>query len=175
MSIFVNGVFEPVTESSVIASMARVIYIDEKNDLAVLIDLVDPPKQPYGVSLEGLRRSAETGDTKPVTVVTPEFMMVLEEDLDEKAKQSRDEKWGIIAPLFDPDYPGQIFVNGEMGRLVGNRAADLGIQRKTIYRLLYRYWIFGQVRNALLKNYAAVGVASRNYDPSRPPGPKPKF
>ncbi|UVK83116.1 transposase family protein [Pseudomonas sichuanensis] len=175
MSIFMNGVFEPVTESSVIASMVRVIYIDEKNDLAVLIDLVDPPKQPYGVSLEDLRRSAETGDTKPVSVVTPEFMMVLEEDLDEKAKQSRDEKWGIIAPLFDPDYPGQIFVNGELGRLVRNRAEVLGIQRKTIYRLLYRYWIYGQVRNSLLKNYAAVGIASRNYDPSRPPGRKPKF
>ncbi|HFL7943208.1 TPA: Mu transposase C-terminal domain-containing protein [Pseudomonas putida] len=175
MTIFVNGVFEPVTELSVINAITRVIYIDEKNDAVVLIDLVDAPRQPYTLGLEELRGSLQSGDTKSVAITTPEFMLVLEEDLDEKAKQARDEKWAIIAPLLDPDYQGQIFVRGELGRLVSSRASELGVQRKTIYRILYRYWVFGQVRNALLKNYTAVGVANRVYDPSRPPGRKAKF
>lgn len=175
MSIFINGVFEPVTELSVISAIVRTIYLDEKHDLAFVIELADPPRQPYAVGLEEFRRSLESGDTKPVTIATPEFMLVLEDELDERAKQGRDEKWAIIAPLLDPDYPGQIFVRGELGRLVGSRASELGIQRKTIYRLLYRYWVYGQVRNSLLNNYSAVGVANRKYDPNRPPGRKPKF
>ncbi|QLL13489.1 Mu transposase C-terminal domain-containing protein [Pseudomonas chlororaphis] len=175
MSVFLNGVFEPVTDLSVITAIVRIIYIDEKHDVAFVIDLADPPRRPYAVGLEELRRSLASGDTKPVTIATPEFMLVLEDQLDEKAKTGRDEKWAIIAPLLDPDYPGQLFVRGELGRLVGRRASELGIQRKTIYRLLYRYWVYGQVRNALLNNYSSVGVANRKYDPSRPPGRKPKF
>lgn len=175
MIFFVNDVFEPVTDLSVIASIVRLIHLDETHDLAVVIDLADPPRQPYAVGLEELHRSLASGHTKPVTVATPEFMLVLEDQLDETAKQGRDEKWAIIAPLLDPEYPGRIFARGELGRLVSKRASELGVQRKKIYRLLYRYWIYGQVRNSLLNNYSAVGVADRKYDPSKPPGRKPKF
>lgn len=110
MSVFLNGVFEPVTDLSVITAIVRIIYIDEKHDVAFVIDLADPPRRPYAVGLEELRRSLASGDTKPVTIATPEFMLVLEDQLDEKAKTGRDEKWAIIAPLLDPDYPGQLFV-----------------------------------------------------------------
>ncbi|KPX56185.1 Tn7-like transposition protein B [Pseudomonas amygdali pv. photiniae] len=175
MSISLNGVFEPITEFSVLSTMARVIHLDEADDVVVVMDLVEPPVKPYVVGFEDLKLSLESGDSKPVTVGVPEFLLVLEDDLDEKTKRDRDEKWAVIAPLLDPAYPGQIFVHGEMGRLVGNRAAELGMQRKTIYRLLYRYWFYGQVRNALLKNYSAVGVANRNYTPEKRPGRKPRF
>lgn len=175
MSISINDVFEPVTELSVLSTMVRAIHIDEAHDAVMVIDLIEPPGKPYPVGLEELQLSLAAGDTKPVTLSVPEFLLVLEEDLDESAKRDRDDKWAVIAPLLDHGYPGQIFVRGEMGRLVGNRAAELGIQRKTIYRHLYRYWFYGQVRNALLKNYSAVGVANRTYKPEVRPGRKPKF
>ncbi len=158
MSISINDVFEPVTELSVLSTMVRAIHIDEAHDAVMVIDLIEPPGKPYPVGLEELQLSLAAGDTKPVTLSVPEFLLVLEEDLDESAKRDRDDKWAVIAPLLDHGYPGQIFVRGEMGRMVGNRAAELGIQRKTIYRHLYRYWFYGQVRNALLKNYSAVGL-----------------
>lgn len=175
MNISVNEVFEPVTEHSVISSMVRVLHLIEAQDAVMVIALTEPPGKPYPLGLEELRLSLESGDTKPVVTAVPEFLLVLEDDLDDSTKRDRDEKWAIIEPLLDPAYPGQIFVQGEMGRLVGNRAAELGIQRKTIYRLLYRYWFYGQVRNAFLKNYSAVGVANRNYSPGVRPGRKPKF
>lgn len=151
MNISVNDVFEPVTELSLLSTMARVLHLDEKNDALVVIDLIEPPRKPYSIGLEELRVSLASGHTKPVVTAVPEFLLVLEEDLDEGARLDRDQKWALIAPLLDPAYPGQIFFRGEMGRLVGNRAAEIGMQRKTIYRLLYRYWFYGQVRNALLK------------------------
>jgi hypothetical protein len=42
MTVLVNEVFEPVTDLSVIATIARLIYQDETHDLAVVIDLADP-------------------------------------------------------------------------------------------------------------------------------------
>lgn len=175
MSISVNDVFQPVTEFSALSTMARALHLDEARDAVILIDLVEPPGKPYALGLQELRLSLDSGDTKPVVAVVPEFLLVLEADLDESAKRDRDEKWAVIAPLIESAYPGQIFTRGEMGRLVGIRSAELGIQRKTIYRLLYRYWFYGQVRNALLKNYSAVGAANRSYKPENPPGRKPKF
>ncbi|WP_313478903.1 Mu transposase C-terminal domain-containing protein [Stutzerimonas kunmingensis] len=175
MNISVNDVFEPLTELSVLYTTARALHLDEKNDALVIIDLTEPPRKPYSIGLEELRASLASGHTKPVVTAVPEFLLVLEDDLDESARRDRDEKWALIAPLLDPAYPGQIFSQGEMGRLVGNRAAEVGVQRKTIYRLLYRYWFYGQVRNALLKNYSAVGVGSRNYSVDNPPGRKPKY
>lgn len=151
MNISVNDIFEPVTEFSVFTTLTRVLHLDDEHDAAIVIDLVEPPRKPYPVGIEELRLSLETGDTKSVVTKVPEFLLVLEDDLDESSKRDRDEKWAVIAPLLDPAYPGQIFVRGEMGRLVGNRAAELGMHRKSIYRLLYRYWFYGQVRNALLK------------------------
>ena len=43
MTVLVNDVFEPVTDLSVIATIARLLYQDETRDLAVVIDLADPP------------------------------------------------------------------------------------------------------------------------------------
>lgn len=175
MKISVNDVFEPVTELSVLSTMARAIHLDEKSDALVVMDLTEPPRKPYSIGLEEFRSSLVSGDTKPVVMAVPKFLLVLEEDLDERARRDRDQKWALIAPFLDPAYPGQIFVHGEMGRLVGDRAAEVGVQRKTLYRLLYRYWFYGQVRNALLKNYSAVGVGNRNYSADKRPGRKPKY
>lgn len=175
MNINVNDVFEPVTELSAVPGVVRIIFVDVRRDVAIAIELTDPPRQPMGLGLSDLRGSLAAGDTKRATVLTPEFLLVLEDDLDDKQKRERDEKWDVIAPLIDSGYPGQIFVPGEMGRLVGVRAAELGMQRKSIYRLLYRYWVNGQVRNSLLKNYTSVGVAERKYNPDKPPGRRPKY
>lgn len=46
MTVLVNDVFEPVTDLSVIATIARLLYQDETHDLAVVMDLSDPPRQP---------------------------------------------------------------------------------------------------------------------------------
>jgi hypothetical protein len=164
MTVLVNEVFEPVTDLSVIATIARLIYQDETHDLAVVIDLADTPAALRHWS----RRVASLVSVWSHETSSHYHTRVYacgEDQLDERAKQGRDEKWAVIAPLLDPEYPGQIFVRGELGRLVTKRASELGIQRKTIYRL-YRYWFYGQVRNSLLNNYSAVGVADRKYDPS---------
>jgi len=140
-----------------------------------VIELTDPPRCPMGLGLQQLSMSISGGDIKLAMIKTPEYLLVLEDSLNDKRKQDREKKWNVIAPLVNSDIPGKIFYAGEMGKMVASRAAELGIHRNEIYRLLYKYWINGQVKNALLNNYAGVGVPERQYNAAKPPGRKPKF
>lgn len=45
MKISVNDVFEPVTELSLLSTMARAIHLDEKHDALIVMDLTDPPRE----------------------------------------------------------------------------------------------------------------------------------
>lgn len=175
MKVRVNDVLEPVTENSPIHGMVRVLFLDIENDVASLIGLQDPLRSPFDLTIDELSKSISEGDTKHVVVQTPEYMLVLEEALTDKQKSDRDYKWNVIAPLIESHYPGQIFYPGQMGRMISERAAELGVTLKQIYRLLYRFWANGQIKNAFLKNYANTGKSVRNYDPSKPPGRKPKY
>lgn len=176
MIVRINDIFEPITEYSPAPGPVRLLHLNEHEDTAVVIELREPPRQPLWLSLEELRSSLTDGHTKVSTVATAEYLLILEDDLDERSKKARDAKWEVIAPLLeDPEWRDRIFRLGEMGTLVARRALELGIQRKTIYRLLYRYWIYGQVKNTLLNNYANVGTPTRTYVPERPPGRRAKF
>lgn len=68
MKISVNDVFEPVTELSLLSTMARAIHLDEKHDALIVMDLTDPPRKPYSIGLEefrvsiGIRRYKACGD-----------------------------------------------------------------------------------------------------------------
>lgn len=175
MKINCNDIFEPVTEYSLISGLIRVLWLDEKYDTVHVIEMCDPPRHPLILSLQQLRASISGGDTKLATVKTPEYLLISEESVEENRRLERDTRWSIISPLLNSDVPGQIFYQGEMGRMVASRAAELGVQRKKIYRLLYKYWINGQVRNSLLSNYAGCGKSPREYIPAKAPGRRPKF
>ncbi|MGQ7243881.1 Mu transposase C-terminal domain-containing protein [Salinicola sp. V024] len=175
MKVTVNDVLEPVNNNSPLEKLARVLFVDPPRDRVHLIGLDGTPRRPFSVGSEDLKNSLAVGDTKHTTVLTPEYILVLEDSLSENQKLDRDNKWKIIAPLVESQYPKEIFYAGQMGKMVSERATELGIQRKDIYRLLYRFWMNGQLKNALLKNYTNTGKTIRTYTQSKPPGRKPKY
>src|SRR3546814_1492993 len=62
MKISVNDVFEPVTELSLLSTMARAIHLDEKHDALIVMDLTDPPRKPYSIGLEEFRSEEHTSE-----------------------------------------------------------------------------------------------------------------
>lgn len=176
MKIQVNDIFEPVTEDAVVNSLSRVLWVGHKEGLVALIELAtDSVRPPFLIDFEELKNSALSGDIKRVTVRTPQYLLVLDDSLSVEQKRDRDSKWDIIAPIVNHEIPGFIFFPNELSDLVSTRAAALGIYNKKIYRLLYRYWIHGQVRNALLKDYTRVGVSPRVYKEGKRPGRKATY
>ncbi|VVO74546.1 Transposon Tn7 transposition protein TnsB [Pseudomonas fluorescens] len=175
MRITCNTVFEPVTEHSVLQTLVRVLWVDEMHDSAHVIEMGGLVRLPYAIGLEQLRISIESGDTKLAHIKTPEYLLNIDELLSEEQKLDRNQKWDVISPLLNTEVKGQIFYPGEMSKMVAVRAAELGLHRKQIHRLLCKYWVNGQTQNALLKDYTNVGKSVRVYNPDRPPGRAPSF
>ena len=61
MIVQINDVFEPITEFSPITGPVRLLHLNEHADMAVVIELRDPPRQPLWVSLEELSSSLAGG------------------------------------------------------------------------------------------------------------------
>lgn len=176
MNIQANEVFEPVTEEAVISAFSRVLWVGHEEGVIALIDIASNlTQQPFILDLDGFRKSVRSGDVKLAKVKAPQYILILEDALSPEQKKDRDQKWEMIAPIVNHKIPGYIFFPGELEALVSTRASELGVYKKKIYRLLYRYWINGQVRNALLKNYTRVGKSSRTFIEGKRPGRKATY
>lgn len=173
MPVAVNDVIEALAAPADLPALCRALWIDADEDYLVLIAMMDPPRQPFPVRLSEVESWLRSGVARTVQVKPPAYM--LRADLSEAAKSSRDKNWKRIEPLVARD--SGIFLPAAMGAMVSARASAIGLPRKTLYRLLYRYWINGQVPDALLPNYEQAGAPgkSREFSSGKRAGPAPKY
>lgn len=176
MNVEVNDIYEPVTDDAIINSLVRILWVSQRDNLAALIVMANKNvKQPFTLRLSDLVKSIENGDVKKAKVKTPPYLMVLEDALTTQQKEDRDKKWAIISPIVNHEDSALPFLPGELWPMVTARGLEVGVQRRQILRLVYRYWINGQIKNALLKDYVNVGKSARIYLPNKRPGPKPAY
>lgn len=160
-SITVQDVFESIQQEAPFEFPARVLWVDKSHNMVTLMSIQVPPKHPWTIDLDELEILLREKAIRRVTVNVPAFMLLLEDELSVKAKQIRKTSWERILPLVETLYPGEIFFPDAMGPLIAAHAAATNVERKTLYRLLYRYWLFGSTQNALLPNYLRSGGAGK--------------
>lgn len=176
MIIQANEVFEPVTEDSVISALSRILWVGHKEGVIALIDIASSKtERPFILNLEEFKQSVRSGDTKLAKVKVPQYLLVLEDALSIEQKKDRDEKWEMISPIVTYEIPGYIFFPEDLEALVSARTSELGVYKSKVYRLLHRYWVNGQVRNALLKDYTRVGKTARTFKEGKRPGRKATY
>lgn len=152
----INDLVESLTDPPDLEGLCRVLWVDRANDRAVLLVMEVAPKQPFPKQLSILEGWLQAGTARKTQLKPPAYM--LRTELPDAAKASRDGNWERIAPLV---ATGAIYEPEAMGGMVSKRAAELGIPRKSLYRILYRFWMNGQVRDALLPNYEQSGAPGR--------------
>ena len=152
-----NDVLEAVTEPKLLKGLVRVLWVDKRSDQTVLMTIERSPKRPWIMQLSELKSWLSSGDIKFLSVTPPTYMLKAEEDLSDKEKAFRDNNWARIQSLVDTDPPDAIFQPDALGRMVADQAVKLGLPNKSVYRLLYRYWMGGQVRNSLLPDRVNAG------------------
>ncbi|MGY2963168.1 putative transposase [Pseudomonas sp. TE36184] len=86
----------------------------------------------------------------------PMHLLRTEDQISENERNSRDRNWSLVRDLVENQTALDILTSN-FGALVSNHAMTMGLDRKQIYRLLYRYWSMGQTRNAFLWNTSACG------------------
>lgn len=159
--ITVNDVFESIPQEPPFVHPARILWIDREDNSAILITIEDPPKQPWSMSLTELHCLLQEKKIRRTVIKVPTYMLALEDEIETEDKQIRETGWARIWPLLETKYPGEIFFPQAMGTMIAAHAKATGLQRKTLYRLLYRYWLFGCTKNALLPNYIRSGGAGK--------------
>lgn len=170
----INDVVESVMGEVPFDKPARVLWIDRDSGDVTLLTIESPPKRPWIFGLDELVLMLRAETMRKTKVRAPAFMLDLETDLTEYAKEVREKNWERIQPLLETALPGEIFLPGMLGAMVAAHATKSGLPRKTLYRLLYRYWLYGGVRNALLPDRTRRGnpgverVFVRGNVPGRP-------
>ncbi|QJE00007.1 hypothetical protein HH212_08190 [Massilia forsythiae] len=173
LSIRINHVFKP-HEDAPFSSPCRVIWLNADADVAVLMSIEKVPRQPWLFELSALAQLLREMKVSRVELKVPEFMMALEDEIPLKYKTMRDENWERIRPLLEGLSDGSIFQPRTMGALIQSHAQRINVERRTIYRLLYRYWMFGAIRNALLPQYVSCGGKGKERTFSGPRGRPPR-
>lgn len=173
LSIRVNHVFRP-HDGAPFELPSRVIWLDPITDVVVLISINKEPKQPWLYGLSELVQLLREVKVTRVELKMPEFMMALENEIPSKYKSIRDANWERIRPLLEDRRDDSIFQPRAMGSLIQAHAQRINIERRTIYRLLYRYWMFGSIRNALLPQYTNSGAKGRDRTFTGPHGRPPR-
>lgn len=172
-----NDVLEAVTEPNLLKGPVRVLWVDKRSDQIVLMTIERSPKRPWVMRLSELKSWLNSGNIKSLSVTPPTYMLKAEEDLSDKEKAFRDNNWARIQSLVDTDPPDEIFQPDALGRMVADQALKLGLPNKSVYRLLYRYWVGGQVRNSLLADRVNAGGPGKpkNYNNGLKPGRSAMF
>lgn len=175
--ITINDVFESMHQEMPFEQPARVLWVDREENLVTLITIEDPPKQPWMISLIELESLLQEKHIRRTTIKVPAFMLALEDEINTNAKITRDTNWERIRSLLETKYIGEIFFPKAMGSMISAHAKAKGLPRKTLYRLLYRYWLFGSTKNALLPNYLSSGARgkTRTFVKGKISGRPPKY
>ncbi|MBP5060568.1 DDE-type integrase/transposase/recombinase [Pseudomonas chlororaphis] len=174
LNLRVNCIISPGEVPSFFEKPVRVLGI--KDDFVLVIELCTNPTKPWQVEKSLLVEEIDSGAAVLNPEMVPMHLLRSDDQISENEKCSRERNWDLIRALVEGQTPLDILTTN-FGALVSTHAIKMGVDRKQIYRLLYRYWSMGQTRNAFLWNTSACG--GRGKEKSRAsgiiPGRPPKY
>ncbi|NWB50600.1 Mu transposase C-terminal domain-containing protein [Pseudomonas gingeri] len=154
LSLGVNSIISPGEGSGLLEKAVRVLGI--KDDFVLVIELGTKPNRPWRLERALLAEEIDSGAAVISTEMVPMHLLRSDDEISENERSSREKNWQLVRGLVENLTPLDILTSN-FGALVANHAMVMGVDRKQIYRLLYRYWSMGQTRNAFLWNTSACG------------------
>ncbi len=154
LSLGVNCIVCPGEGSELFSNPVRVLGFTD--DFVLVIELRTNPAKPRKVERSLLIEELENGAAVINLEMVPKHLLRSEDDIGANEKASREKNWALVRDLVENQAPLDI-LSSNFGALVAQHAMLMGVDRKQIYRLLYRYWSMGQTRNAFLWNTSVCG------------------
>jgi len=173
----INQVVESVFSDELFKHPARVVWMNRASDIVILFTLHEPYKAPWSMRLHECEAMLKAEKLRVVTMRLPAFMLQSDDELSQAAKAARDRGWNLIRPLLEGDDRYQIYIPGKLGPIVKAYAITVDKDKKSIFRLLYRYWAYGMSPNALIGQFANSGApgVQREFIKGKKPGRPPKY
>jgi hypothetical protein len=131
----------------------RVLWVDNGNVLAYLIDVEDKKALPFAVEIKEIKE--ELIEDELIKIKKDDFLPVVSDKITEKNIAIRDKAWSVIGDIVTnvPD----IFNRDKRGEMVSAVMEKHAVTKPTVYKYLRRYWQRGQTPNTLLPNYNKSG------------------
>jgi hypothetical protein len=138
----------------------RVLWLDEGEDSAFVIEVEAQKGVPQHVKVSELKQEAESGQ---LSVLTEDrwARVLVEQELSDKQKTIRDQAWKIIESLVDSKAEPDIFNKMIRGPLIKEAAQKHGVTVTVVYKYLRKFWQRGKVKNALLPDYENSGAPGK--------------
>jgi hypothetical protein len=159
ISLAVNNLIQRSSASGE-AVTERVLWLDDSQDVAFVIEVNGQKGVPYHIEVSELKEEAEAGQ---LSVLTEDkwARVLVEQELSDKQKSIRDQAWKIIEPLVVSEAEPDIFDNMIRGSLIKDAAQKHGVTVTVVYKYLRKFWQRGKVKNALLPDYGNSGAAGK--------------
>lgn len=154
LSLGVNCIVSPGDGAGMLKKPVRVLGITD--NVILVIDLGTNPTKPWRIERSLLIDEIDNGAAVINAELVPMHLLRTDDEISENEKNSRDKNWELVRGLLENKVPLDI-LTPNFGKFVADHAVLMGVDRKQIYRLLYRYWSMGQTRNAFLWNTSTCG------------------
>ena len=164
MQILRNEVVQASNHSILGDSRYRILDINASSKAAILfqLDLFPRPRKPFVVGLDDLSDWQEKQAICRVDYETPQIMTLDDERIPKVKLEKRDGRYNLISSLISqPDFVWR-FASNCRCKDVAEEAKSQSKLAITIYRVLHRYWEYGQCTNALLDNTANCGAPGQD-------------
>ena len=156
----INSVWDIRCVNGIRDGLYRIISFYSELNICVVFYLAQQVRSlnmPVNILISDLEQSIFEGKTKSVSFSIPAFQIMAEEQIPEEIREKRDAHFDLIKPLVDDP----IFLLELGGCKRCSRVANYAAAQKTyttkVYRILNKYWYYGQERNALLPSWANCG------------------
>lgn len=131
----------------------RILWIDEGNIIAYLIDINDEKAVPFVQTTAEIRQQIVSDELLKVRDIDINRHII--SNLTDKQEEHRNKAWKMIEELVDlePD----IYQRKKRGKIVRKFIDEHGFNRVTLYKNLRRYWQRGKTKDALIPDYSNSG------------------
>ncbi|HHF2972519.1 Mu transposase C-terminal domain-containing protein [Vibrio sp. HS-50-1] len=154
----------------------RLLDILHDVEIVILFSLDDSSTiiRPMAVSLEGFIESVSSRKAEKTHYKLPAYLLVDEDRIPEERIDRREKNYELIkGVIFDQSFVFDYATKKRFTQL-SEHARKVGVDRKSLARLLTLYWRNGQDKMALLPAFANSGGAGRERTPTTKPLGAPK-
>jgi putative transposase len=149
---------EYVRDDLAASLIVRVLYVDIFGTNAAVIDVDSRAAEPVWNKVADLEQSLATKEARVLQTDHVRPPTILENELSEEERQFRAGAWASIEPLFMGENKVLMLYPRDRARLVRQRAEEICVTRKTLYKRARRYWQGGQTPNTQLSHYRNCGT-----------------
>ncbi len=172
MKIVLNSIIEYLNEDLEVTEILRVLWIDNKYENAVVVN-IDSSRilsYPYFLRCEDIFYDISEGTSRLTELEVDMRIVSPDEEYLNKYKENRDRRWNLIKDIVqkEPD----IYISKSRGKLIHEAHLVSGKPKKVIRDNLLKYWFYGKSKNGLLNNYFDCGNPAKVRVYKEKPGPK---